>query len=264
MKPLIKKLFFITFFFYLPFQSMAWGMLGHRIVGQIAESYLNKKAKLAVTQILGDESLAMSANWADYIKSEPSFNYLSAWHYIDFDKPYTYVEMQAFLKQDTATDAYTKINFLVAQLKNKNLDLVKQRMYLRLLVHLVGDIHQPMHTAHTSDKGGNDVKVLWFNQPSNLHSIWDSGLIENQQLSYTEYANAINHTKIDQRLALQKEDISKWIFDSSQIAEKIYAYGKPGDKLGYRYNYDFLDTVNQQLLKGGVHLAGLLNQIFGS
>jgi hypothetical protein len=70
---------------------------------------------------LGDESIAMTSNWADFIKSDPAYNYLSNWHYVDFDKNYTYPEMQAFLKQDTAVDAYTKMNFLIGELKKKNL-----------------------------------------------------------------------------------------------------------------------------------------------
>jgi hypothetical protein len=79
-KLFIRKFIFISLFFYLPFQSMAWGMSGHRIVGEIADSYLTAKARLAVQQILGTESIAMASNWPDFIKSDPAYNYLSQWH----------------------------------------------------------------------------------------------------------------------------------------------------------------------------------------
>lgn len=176
-------------FTYLPLQSMAWGMLGHRVVGQIADSYLTQKARKNIEQILGGESIAMASTWGDFIKSDPAYSYLSPWHYVDFDKQYTYPEMQSFLKQDTAVDANTKLNLIIAELKDKNLEQGKKLLYLRMLIHIVGDVHQPMHTAHKEDKGGNDVKVFWFNQPTNLHAVWDSNLIEEQQLSYTEYAS---------------------------------------------------------------------------
>ena len=256
-------LFLALFFLYLPAKTMAWGMLGHRVVGQIADSYLSKKARKNIALILGDESVAMASTWADFIKSDKNYSYLSPWHYIDFDKPYEYPEMQVFLKQDTATDAYTKLNLIIAQLKNKNLEQGKKQMYLRLLIHIVGDVHQPMHTAHTTDKGGNDVKLFWFNKPTNLHALWDSEMIDDEQLSYTEYAAWINHSTKEQRETLQHDDISKWLYESSQLSEKLYTETKPEAHLNYRYTFDHIAIANQQLLKGGIRLAGILNELFG-
>ena len=263
MKNTLKKLFVIIAVIYAPIQTMAWGTEGHRICGQIAESYLTPKARLAIKQILGHESIALASTWADFIKSDPNFSYLSAWHYIDFDKVYTYPEMQEYLKNDKNTDAYTKLNFLITELKSKKLDKEKQLLYLRMLIHITEDVHQPMHTAHTDDKGGNDFLVNWFKNPSNLHSVWDSQLIDFQQLSYTEYTAAINFTTWAQRTQWQKAPISEWLFESNQIAEKLYTEIKPGDTLNYKYNFTHIDIVNQQMLKAGVRLAGVLNSIFG-
>ncbi|MBS1638788.1 MAG: S1/P1 nuclease [Bacteroidetes bacterium] len=259
----IKKVLIISAFLYIPYVSMAWGLLGHRVVAEIASTYLTPKAKAAIKDILGNESMAMSANWADFIKSDPTYNYLSSWHYVDFKAGMSCEDVKKYLAIDTADDAYTKINFLTAELKKKNLDKDKKLMYLRLLIHIVGDIHQPMHTAHDDDQGGNKVYVLWFGQKSNLHSVWDSKLIDEQGLSYTEYANAINYTTPAQRQAWQKETVQQWICDSHELAESLYAEIKqPEQKLSYRYNFDHIAQLNQQLLKGGVHLAGLLNSIF--
>ena len=188
----LKKLAFILAIIYLPLQSMAWGTQGHRIAGQIADSYLSPKARKAIEAILGNESIAIASNWADFIKSDPAYNYLYNWHFIDLDKSYTYPELQAYLKQDNAVDAYTKLEFLISELKKKDLDKDKKLLYLRMLIHIVEDVHQPLHTGHTEDKGGNDIKVTWFNNNTNLHSVWDSQLIDFQQLSYTEYTAAIN------------------------------------------------------------------------
>ena len=260
---LFKKLIIAVAIIYMPARSMAWGAEGHRICGQIAESYLSPKARAAVKAILGNESVAMSSTWADFIKSDPAFGYLSTWHYIDFDAPMSYPQMVDYLKADKSTDAYTKLEFMIGEMKKKDITAENKLLYLRMIIHIVEDIHQPMHTAKSSDKGGNDFKVTWSKEDANLHSVWDSKLIESQQLSYTEYANWINHTTAAQRAQLQKEPISKWIFDSSQVAEKIYSDTKPGDNLGYKYNFEYISTVNKQLLNAGVHLAGLLNQLFG-
>jgi hypothetical protein len=263
----MKKSFFkillpVLLFFYIPAQTMAWGTNGHRITGQIADSYLTAKARKAIQAILGNESIAMAGNWGDFIKSDPAYNYVFNWHFVDFDENYTYNEMLAHFKTDTAANAYNKIQFLTAELKKKNLGLAKKVMYLKLLIHFVEDVHQPFHTAHASDKGGNDIKLFWFNNPTNLHTIWDSQLIDFQQLSYTEYTAAINHSTATQRAEWQKAPLTQWIYESHQLAEKAYSEVKPDDKLSYNYNFKNIATINQQLLKGGVRLAGLLNQIF--
>jgi hypothetical protein len=261
---LLKKILLGLFIIYLPVESMAWGTEGHRIAGFIAESYLSPKAKAAIKAILGDNGIAIASNWADFIRSDPNYSYLAAWHYIDLDKAYSYPQLQVYLKQDTQVDAYTKLNFLIAELKKKNLSHDKKLLYLRMLIHIAEDVHQPMHTGHTSDKGGNDIKVTWNGNPGNLHSVWDSGLIEFQQLSYTEYAKSINFTTAAQRAQWQKEPISQWLFESNQVADKLYDETKSGDTLkGYKYNFNHIATVNRQLLKAGVRLAGVLNAIFG-
>ena len=88
--------------------------------------------------------------------------------------------MKEYLDNDANVDAYTKLNMLIDGLKKKNLSKENKLLYLRMLIHIVEDVHQPMHAAHADDKGGNDFKVNWFNNPTNLHSVWDSQLIEFQ------------------------------------------------------------------------------------
>ena len=260
---IFKKILLGAAMLYLPAKTMAWGTNGHRISGQIADSYLTAKARAAIKAILGNESIAMSSNWADFIKSDPAYNYLYNWHFINFDKVLSQADMQAYLKTDTLTDAYTKINYLTAQLKNKKLAKESKLLYLRVLIHLVEDVHQPMHTGHLSDKGGNDVKVMWYDKETNLHSIWDSQIIDAQQLSFTEYVAWINHPTATQRTEWQKAPISQWLYESNQIADRLYTETKNGDKVNtFKYIFKNLDTLNNQLLKGGVRLAGLLNQIF--
>jgi hypothetical protein len=258
-----RAIMLVAVFVYLPLRSLCWGMEGHRIVGEIAESYLTVKAKTEVQKILGNESMAMASNWADFIKSDTSYKYLSSWHYIDFDKGLTYDQIKEVLKKDTASDAYTAINFLTKELKKKTLSKDKKLMYLKLLIHFVGDVHQPLHVSPQGTEGGNNVRLTWFGTNSNLHRVWDEHLIEYQQLSYTEYTKAINHTTTAQRLAWQKQPLSEWLFESYTIAEKLHdEINDQNSKLSYRYNFDHIAIVNEQLLKGGVRLAGLLNEIF--
>lgn len=241
---------------------MAWGMLGHRIVGEIADSYLSPSAKKEIQKILGTESIAMGSNWPDFIKSDPAYKYLDVWHYVDFERNISFGQMKFVLEKDTSANAYNKLNFLITELKKKALPLDKKQMYLKLLIHIIGDIHQPLHVGYSDDRGGNDVKVSWFNEPSNLHSVWDAKLIDYQQLSYTEYTKAINYSTLAQRQLWVKGGLLAWLWDSYQIAESLYRDVKTGDKLSYRYNFGHIGTLNKQLLKGGVRLAEVLNKIF--
>ncbi len=259
---IMKKTLLIAILAYLPITTMAWGLLGHRVVGEIAERYLKKRTSREIKNILGHESLAMASNWADFIKSEPSYNYISNWHYINLPAGLSSEQLQSYLLKDTVTDAYTRIRFLSSELKNRSLEHDKKVTYLRLLIHLVGDLHQPMHTGRFEDLGGNRVQLTWFGQSSNLHRVWDSDLVDSQELSYSEYARSINFIDKSRLFQLQNEDVNLWVEDSYKVSEKIYANVKTGDKLGYRYIYDYMAVADQQLLKGGVHLAALLNDIF--
>jgi hypothetical protein len=265
---MLKKLVFTflltTFALQLFANQPFWGANGHRVIGEIASKYLSCKAKKNIRKILGAESIAISSNWADFIKSDTTLRYLDTWHYINVKAGMPYNDFAVYLQKDTTTDAYTKLNFLIKELKNKALPIDKKQFYLRLLIHIAGDIHQPMHVSRAEDQGGNRIKVLWFNEPTNLHALWDDKIIEFQKLSYTEYTANINHVEKTQKQAWQKQPISEWFFESYQLADKIYAGIKQADqKLSYRYNFDYIEMHNLQLLKGGVRLAGLLNDIFG-
>ena len=247
---------------YVPFSAAAWGVLGHRIVGQIAENHLTAKAKKGVAGILGDESLAISANWADFIKSDSTFNYMGSWHYVDFPAGYNQSQVFDFLDNEKEPNVFNKIPEMINVLKNKASTFSQKQLGMRMLVHLVGDLHQPMHTAHKEDQGGNNVLVTWFGQKSNLHRVWDSDLINVQQLSYTEYAAAIDHASAIQIYNWQHTTLKQDVYESYLLSNEIYVKTPPDSKLSYRYNFQFIAPLNQQLLKAGIRLAKILNDIY--
>lgn len=260
----IRGVWFLVLGLLINMESMAWGMQGHRVIGQIADSYLSNKARRNIHRILGNESIAMASTWADFIKSDSNYNHFYNWHFINFLPDLSKEEFNTFLQSDTAVDAYTKLNFLTSKLASHDLGVDEQQMYLRLLIHIVGDMHQPMHAGRLSDLGGNKIRLSWFNEPTNLHRIWDEQLIEYQQLSYTEYTAAINFTTRQQRQEWQQQPTSEWLFESYTLATRLYNYPIPADgKLSFKYNFDHISILNGQLLKGGVRLAGILNELFG-
>ena len=212
MKYAIKKIFFSVIFLSFFISGFSWGMMGHRIIGEIADRYLTAKARSEIKKILGDTTIAIASNWGDFIKSDPAYDSLEKWHYADIDSGLTKKQAMAELEHDTATNLYTKTIFLINQLKNKKLSMNKKRMYLKLLIHFVGDIHQPLHVSRKSTAGGNRIRVQWFNTGTNLHVVWDESLISYQQLTYEEYATVINYTTASERVAWQNNlSVSGWL-----------------------------------------------------
>ncbi|HKJ06818.1 MAG TPA: S1/P1 nuclease, partial [Flavobacteriaceae bacterium] len=138
-----------------------------------------------------------------------------------------------------------------------------QVFYLKLLVHFIGDMHQPMHAGRKADKGGNTIQVRWFNSGTNLHSVWDSKMLNHFDMSYTELAENLDVLSKKQVKFLQEGDIITWINETSGMAKKVYNSVEVGEKLGYNYMYNYFDVAELQLQKGGVRLAKVLNQLFG-
>jgi len=239
-------------------QAMAWGQTGHRVVGLVAQEHLSKKAQKKVMQVLENNSLAEVSNWMDDIKSDAAYNHTHDWHWVTIPDGMKYEQTQ----KNPKGDLLMKIEEIVAALKAHNLSSEKEQENLKYLVHLVGDLHQPLHVGGKDDTGGNAVKLQWFGQSSNLHRVWDSDIIEGKDLSYSELAYFLGQPTKEQVKTWQASTVRDWTY--GMMVYRPQVYNLPADsKLGYRYSYDNFNTIQQLLLQGGVRLAGLLNEIYG-
>lgn len=236
-----------------------WGKKGHRVTGAIAEKYLTKKTKKAIADLLDGQSLAFVSTYGDEIKSDRAYREFGPWHYVNVPFDSTYEEHP---KSDRG-DIIMGIEKCVSVLEDKNATKDNKAFYLRLLVHFIGDLHQPLHVGIGEDKGGNDFQVRWFDEGTNLHSVWDTKMIESYGMSYTELADNAEELSKRQLEALQSGSVLDWMEDSRNLVKDIYANTESGEKLGYRYMYDYFTILRGQLQKGGVRLAQLLNDILG-
>ncbi len=236
-----------------------WGATGHRATGKIAEYNLTKSAKRKIDKLLQGESLAFVSTYADEIKADrEKYGKFYTWHYINmpFDTRY-----EDAIKNPKG-DLVTGINECVKVLKDKRSSTEDKRFHLKMLVHLVGDLHQPMHIGRKEDKGGNSVQVQWHGKGTNLHRVWDENMISGWKMSYVELADNAKDLSKEQIKALQKGSVVDWVHDTHKLTKKVYGSVKSGDKLRYRYSYDYFPIVREQLQKGGLRLAKLLNEIF--
>ena len=256
MKNCIILLFLVTNFTFA--NDMYWSKTGHRVVGEVAEQHLSKKAKRAIESLLDGESLAAVANFGDEIKSDRAYRKFSAWHYVNipFGKTYAQIEKNEY------GDLVQGVNTCLEIIKNEKSSKEDKAFYLKFLVHLIGDLHQPMHVGRGEDKGGNDIQLQWFGSGTNLHRVWDSNMINENGMSFTELATEYPEMSKEQIKFLQSGSLLDWVEESHLLAEKVYASVEPGEKLSYRYSYDWWDTAADQLQKGGVRLAAVLNEAF--
>ena len=235
--------------------NVVWGKIGHRVVGKIAETIITEKTKNEINKILDGESIAMVSTWADEKRSDPKFDKYGIWHYVNMplDKSYS----QANHTQENIVTVIKKSTKL---LKSNSLSKEEKKFYLKFLIHLVGDIHQPLHVGRAEDRGGNDIKVKFFYKKSNLHSVWDSDMINNYRISYTEFSYHLININDSKNFIIGDAEV--WANESQALVKDIYSTVKSGDRLGYEYIYLNFPIVKQRLYEGGIRLGYLLNEIF--
>lgn len=242
-----------------PTPAFAWGATGHRITGAIAQPLLTRSAARAIRAILGTETLAEASTWADEMRSNPDPFWRTTanpWHYVTVPPGKSYDDAGA----PAEGDAVTALRKFRETLKDPRATLADKQLALRFTVHIIGDLHQPLHAGNGADKGGNDVRVTLFGEPTNLHAVWDSGLIDRRQLSFTEYASFLERriTSADKR-AWANPDPRAWIAESAAIRDTIYP---DGDQLSWAYAYQHNPTIDRRLEQGGVRMASYFNDLF--
>ena len=238
---------------------MAFGQTGHRVTGAIAERYLTDKARNEIRRILGNYSLAEISTYFDEQRSNPSEFWqktANPWHYMTIPDGETYHDGMA----PEEGDAITAIRMYTKQLKDPKSSKEHKALALKFLVHTIADLHQPLHVGNGKDRGGNDIKVEFYWERSNLHRVWDSGMIDRLQLSYSELTEWLD-AKITPKQLVQwnSTDPLVWAKESQNIRMSIYP---EGDKLNWHYQYENIDTVKLRLSQAGVRIAYYLNEVF--
>ena len=260
----------------LPTPALAWGKTGHRVVAAIADAQLSGMTRAHIRELLGGaESLDEAATWPDDMRSAPEPFWqktATPWHYVTLNGVvYDHAPAEG--------DALEALGRFRATLEDSNASLADKQLALRFIVHLVGDLHQPLHVGKCCDRGGNEIKVSWFGKPTNLHAVWDSQLVDEEQYSFTELAAKLRRHTSDADL-IRWWDINPrdWISESAQYREKIYAGIPPAKKadgkakkgaaplpdLSYGYIYKFTPLMERRLQQAGVRLAAYLNDIYST
>jgi nuclease S1 len=248
--------------------ACAWAPLGHRAAGRLAERHLTPKAKAAVLELLEPgESMADASTWADEHRRDIKGS--GPWHYVDVP-----------LDQDRYDDRFAgdvpekgfivpKIREFKAAVRDRSRPLEERRIALRFLIHLVEDLHMPLHVGDNRDRGGNDTQVRFFDQGTNMHRLWDGDMLGHAcEDEVCWLAELVAMDTPEARARAMAGTVEGWATESLLAARDAYkdpATGRkitPGTKLGEAYQAANLPVARKRLYEGGVRLAMVLNEVF--
>jgi hypothetical protein len=267
---------FLAIFAGLPTPAWAWGKEGHQIVGFIAEMNLTPAAQAGIASLLGedrrisDESIS---NWADYARNQ--VHATGAWHYVDI--PVEFGKFDAKRDCQSSDCVVARVDRFRELLADKSLRNSDRQEAIKFLIHLVADMHQPLHCAERRnrlgqpDRGGNDCKVRFLDEPtdSNLHKVWDTSLLVHSvgDRSLSDYATSLgSRITAAQRAAWRQGDPRVWANQSHRVAV-THAYAGvaadgPATPLDVTYVAKNQRVVDEQLSRAGIRLAKILNEAF--
>ena len=253
--PKLITLYVAIFVIFHATRTFAWGIEGHQVIAKIAQSSLTPKASTEINKLLELEpnaSLVSISTWADEHKSRST----ASWHYINFPR-----NSCSYIPERDCNKGDCLIATLEKQIKilRSNESDEKKMHTLKYVVHLMGDIHQPMHAGFADDKGGNTYQIQAFRKGTNLHSLWDSGLINQLKESTDVLSNRLlsQGKKLEAPLELNPIHMA---LESCKIVQAKNFY--PSRKVEQAYIDHSTPILEGQLLLGGKHLAQLLNDIY--
>jgi hypothetical protein len=239
-----------------------WGVEGHSLVARLAAARLTAQVAARVAEILGpDTTLASISSWADQVRN--SRRETGPWHYIDIpiDKPH--LDMARDCPNGDCVIA--KIEEFERTVSDKSVTPLQRKEALMFLVHFVGDMHQPLHCSDNKDKGGNDVKVVFFGRPTNLHSLWDTGLVARMGTEDALFAELSKDLTPKRTKKFAKGSVRNWA-EQSHRQGQLVVYGKlpkadPGATIELSESYEQLadPVVKEQIERAGARLAKVLN-----
>ncbi|MDX5478216.1 MAG: S1/P1 nuclease, partial [Cyclobacteriaceae bacterium] len=238
--------------------SFDLGAIGHYVIGKLEEWQMKPQTVQRVEAILQQQSISGVGVWMDNIRSDKKYDYTYTWHWV------TTADGEYDPKiQEPTGDAYAAFLKIKETLKKGGLTAEEERDQLRMLIHIIGDLHQPFHVGKPGDRGGNDVKVSYFNKETNIHAVWDSDLIENKKMSYseieTELQKRINPELIHHYTSKSPSD---WLREAVAIRPAMYDIPENG-RIGYEYIYKHYHHIEERLTAAGIRLAQVLEEIYG-
>jgi len=229
-------------------------------VATIAQKHLTSNTAYAVSAFLKGESMADVSTWADDHRNPTT----GKWHFLNLPLGLNHQQFVDFVNQQSNDNVYGAILKEEAILKDQASTPDQKNSALKYLIHLVGDAHQPMHISRAEDKGGNTIQVRFDNAGTNLHSLWDSKLIDYEGLSEEQISKQYDWANDAQIKKWQAASPIEWLWESYRISSELYADIKPGQQIDEAYYKKYIQTIHLRIDQAGIRLAGELNRLLNN
>lgn len=240
--------------------AFSYGPIAHRAITLIAYNELTPKARKQVDALLGIKGIVYASTWADEVRSEPDkYSYSYPWHYQNLAPGMSNDDLLNLWNnpRSEGDHLFYAMQEMISRLKKNS----KDEEALKFLVHFTGDLHQPMHLGRKDDLGGNRVPYTWFGDKINIHSLWDSYLVEHKKMSFTELAEYLELSFASRKAEFERMSLPQVIQKSFVITTRIYEYNRD-DTNNYRYVYHFGKDLDEMMYLGGIQLGKILNEIY--
>ena len=250
----IKYLTLSLVFSILNTACFGWGSEGHKLVAKIAYTQLTPSAKDSLAKYLRGASIEEASVWMDEIKADKSYDYQKPWHYINIDKGAEYNPA------DTGNIVW-ELNRIIPELKHREkYSKDKIEVDIKILIHLLGDLHQPLHVGYASDIGGNSVQVFYMAGADNLHRVWDTDIIRDEVTGQQVDWAKLSHFSKEELAQIRKIDVAEWMKESRSLLDTVYDF--KGDNINAKYARKNAPIIERQLLIAGLRLGEILNDVF--
>jgi hypothetical protein len=240
----------------------AFGWLGHRLAGEVAEEYLCAEAKVQLQQLNPSYDFASAGNWADKVRYSDEWRYTRFFHYMNVNGNV----FNANTPRSSNGDVLSAIYKYRDKLASPDSNYAQKQSAMLFLVHFVVDVHQPLHVGYSRDLGGNKVPVLLDGRTTNLHSVWDTALLQSEDQSIQDYTDSLLAIAADQADVWQADSPEVWVQESIDVRSAAYRYPTPRSggkvRLSDAYMLESKELIDIRLAQAGVRLAGELNAIW--
>lgn len=252
----IRMVFLVTLLCCTAISTFGWGRAGHHIIVDVAQSIVTKSTNDSIAKYLADETWHNASIWMDELRGNPEFDYMRKWHFVNMEKNQAYSPAI-----ENGDNIVNQLDVAIRNLKNRrNLTPNQVAINIKVLFHLMGDLHNPLHVGFGNDRGGNDVKVFYNGKTFSLHRIWDTEIIEAKPSTRSDIMDRLQKTKKCKLKRLAKGGAQKWLTNSRSALPVVYSLTT--DTITTQYLEQGNPVAQNLLFLGGVRLGVTLNKIF--
>ena len=251
-----RIIFLVLMFLAVKSQGLfAWSALQHAAINYIAECNLNPKAKKRIESYLGGRSIVYYAAWMDHIRKTPEYIFSDTWHMDLVDENFKCIENDRY-------GGLPALEEMIKKLENyASLDDSTVAVNLKLLIHLLPDLHTPCHVAYTFLRSFN---VKYNGVERTYHTVWDGVMLNHANpWSYVEYQRELDRFSSKEKKQIVQGSPREWFEQTARDCVIIYDWAKEGDELGVDFMVKARPLAERQMVIAGYRLAYVLNKLFG-